>query len=261
MPFVQLPASAGGARIAYDETGPDAGTAVLHLHGGWGAALYPCDAQATGLRDRARLITPVRSGYGASTPLAELAPGFHQRAAAETLAVLDALDIEQAVLWGHSDGAVIAVHAALQAPGRVAGVVLEALHLIADKPGSRAFFTDTAEDPAWVGQRAAAVLAAEHGDRWRSVLQMNARAWLELADRLPAPADLYEGRLGEIAAPVLIVHGRQDPRTEPGELEAICAALPDASRTILDGAGHSPHSERDAAPAVAQAIAAFVAGV
>ena len=262
MPFLQLPAAAGGARIAYDETGADSGPAVLHLHGGWGAALYPCDVQATALRDRARLITPVRSGYGASTPLPELAPGFHRQAAAETIAVLDALEIERAVLWGHSDGAVIAAHAALQAPGRVTGVVLEALHLIADKPGSRAFFRDTAEDPSWVGERAAAILAADHGaDRWRSVLQMNARAWLELAERLPAPADLYEGRLGEIAAPVLIVHGKGDPRTEPGELDAICAALPDASRTILDGAGHSPHSERDAAPAVAQSIAAFVDAV
>ncbi len=262
MPFVQLPASAGGARIAYDETGPDGRAVVLHLHGGWGAALYPCDAQAAALRGRARLITPVRSGYGASTPLAELAPGFHERAAAETLAVLDELELEQAVLWGHSDGAVIAVHVALLAPGRVTGVVLEALHLIADKPGSRAFFTDTVEDPAWIGGRAAAVLAADHGaDRWRSVLQMNARAWLGLAERLPAPADLYEGRLGEIAAPVLIVHGRQDPRTEPGELEAICAALPAASSTILDGAGHSPHSEGGAAPAVAQSIAAFVSAV
>ena len=262
MPFLQLPAAAGGARIAYDETGADSGPAVLHLHGGWGAALYPCDAQATALRDRARLIMPVRSGYGASTPLAELTSGFHRQAAAETIAVLDALEIERAVLWGHSDGAVIAAHAALQAPGRVTGVVLEALHLIADKPGSRAFFSDTAEDPSWVGERAAAILAADHGaDRWRSVLQMNARAWLELAERLPAPADLYEGRLGEIAAPVLIVHGKGDPRTEPGELDAICAALPDASRTILDGAGHSPHSERDAAPAVAQSIAAFVSDV
>ena len=262
MPFLQLPAADGGARIAYDETGADSGPAVLHLHGGWGAALYPCDVQATALRDRARLITPVRSGYGASTPLPELAPGFHRQAAAETIAVLDALEIERAVLWGHSDGAVIAAHAALQAPGRVTGVVLEALHLIADKPGSRAFFSDTAEDPSWVGERAAAILAADHGaDRWRSVLQMNARAWLELAERLPAPADLYEGRLGEIAAPVLIVHGKGDPRTEPGELDAICAALPDASRTILDGAGHSPHSERDAAPAVAQSIAAFVDAV
>ncbi len=235
---------------------------VLHLHGGWGGALYPVTAQAAALAPVAQLLAPVRSGYGDAAPLDELAPGFHQRAAAETLAVMDARQIERAVLWGHSDGAVIAVHAALMAPDRVTGVVLEALHLIADKPGSRAFFTDTATDPSWVGERAAAILAAEHGaDRWGGVLQMNARAWLELAVRLPAPADLYGGRLGDLAPPVLVVHGGEDPRTEPGELEAILAALPGARRTVLAGAGHSPHSERDHAQPVAESIAAFVADV
>ena len=197
MPSVDLRAAAGGVHIAYTDEG--AGPAVVFLHGGWGAALYPVTAQAAALAGRARLLVPTRSGYGRSTPLTEFAPGFHERAAAETLAVLDALGIGRAVLWGHSDGAVIAAHAALQAPGRVAGVVLEALHLYGDKPGSHRFFADTAEDPDWVGERAAAILAGEHGaDRWRGVLRMNARAWLDLRRRLPRPADLYGGRLGAI---------------------------------------------------------------
>jgi pimeloyl-ACP methyl ester carboxylesterase len=261
MPSVELDAAAGGANIAYTDEG-GSGPAVAYLHGGWGVFLYPVSVQAAALRGRARLVVPTRSGYGASTPLAELAPGFHERAAVETIAVLDALGIERAVLWGHSDGAVIAVHAALQAPGRVAGVVLEALHLYGDKPASHRFFADTAEDPGWIGERAAAILATEHGaGRWRDVLQMNALAWLDLARRLPQPADLYDGRLGDVAPPVLIVHGREDARTEPGELDAICAALPGARQLVLDGAGHSPHSERAAADEVARELAAFVADV
>jgi len=261
MPSVQLGAAAGDARIAYDDHGGD-GPAVVFLHGGWGADLYPVRVQADALKGRARLVAPTRSGYGASTPLAELAPGFHRRAAAETLAVLDALGIERAVLWGHSDGAVIAVHAGLTAPDRVAGIVLEALHLYGDKPGSHRFFADTAEDPGWVGERAGAILAAEHGaDRWRGVLQMNARAWLDLAERLPRPADLYGGRLGELEPPVLVVHGREDPRTEPGELDAICAALPGARQLLPAAGGHSPHSERAVADEVTAALAEFVADV
>ena len=207
MPFVQLP---GGRRpIAYDEAGRGPGPAVLHLHGGWGAALYPCDVQAAALRDRARLITPVRSGYGASTPLPELAPGFHQRAAAETIAVMDALDIERAVLWGHSDGAVIAVHAALQAPGRVAGVVLEALHLIADKPGSRAFFTRHGRGSV-VGRR------ARGGDSGRRSRRRPVA--LRAADERPGVARArgaaagsrrpVRGPAGRDRPPVLVVHGK-----------------------------------------------------
>ena len=90
---------------------------------------------------------------------------------------------------------------------------------------------------------------------------MNARAWLDLARRLPQPADLYGGRLGEVAAPVLVVHGGEDPRTEPGELAAICAALPGARHVVLPGAGHSPHSERAVADEVAGELAAFVGDV
>ena len=104
------------------------------------------------------------------------------------------------------------------------------------------------------------MLAAEHGaDRWRSVLQMNARAWLELAERLPAPADLYEGRLGEIAAPVLIVHGSGDPRTEPGELEAICAALPERRGRSWTAPATARTASATRRRGRRQSIAAFVA--
>jgi pimeloyl-ACP methyl ester carboxylesterase len=41
---------------------------------------------------------------------------FHRRAAAETILFLDALGIERAVLWGHSDGAVISAMTGLAAP-------------------------------------------------------------------------------------------------------------------------------------------------
>jgi len=54
---------------------------------------------------------------------------------------------------------------------------------------------------------------------------------------------LYGGRLREITAPVLIVHGRLDPRTEPGEMDDVIVQLPHAEVHILDQGMHSPHTE------------------
>ena len=55
--------------------------------------------------------------------------------------------------------------------------------------------------------------------------------------------------------PTLVIHGARDPRTEPGELDALRAALGDASArfAILPEGGHSPHSERATADEVTRA--------
>jgi pimeloyl-ACP methyl ester carboxylesterase len=72
------------------------------------------------------------------------------------------------------------------------------------------------------------------------------------------PATLYQGRLTEIRAPTLFIHGRLDPRTEPGELEAVREQLPNAEMRILDEGYHSPHSEVATADSVTQIATEFL---
>ena len=91
-----------------------------------------------------------------------------------------------------------------------------------------------------------------------------------------AGGDLYDGRLGELRVPTLVIHGARDPRTEPGELEGMRAALTHGARSaatsvgaaagcdrprrvaalrqcvILPEGGHRPHSERATADDVTQ---------
>jgi len=113
-------------RLRFRESG--CGLPLVFLHGGWGYRAYPFDRQIAALERAHRVLVPDRTGYGGSGVLAAQEPDFQARAAVETLAFLDALGIERATLWGHSDGAVIALLAAIAAPGRVDRVVAEATH-------------------------------------------------------------------------------------------------------------------------------------
>jgi pimeloyl-ACP methyl ester carboxylesterase len=154
---------------------------------------------------------------------------------------------------------VIAANAALAAPERVAAVVLEALHYDRRKAGSRAFFEGQV-DPTTLDPPVVARLREDHGEGyWREVVRMEAEAWLDILASTDDPAgDLYGGRLGELTVPALVLHGSEDPRTEPGELDAVRRLLPQAVFHVLTGAKHSPHNERAFAGESARIVRSFL---
>ena len=218
------------------------GPVVTILHGGWGYEAYPFDRVLSALQAHHRVVAPDRLGYGRSDRVPDLPDGFHQAMAEETVLALDALGIETAVLWGHSDGAVVAAWTAILFPDRVRALVLEALHYFADKPSSLEFFRAAVASPERYGEATTAALARDHGESWRDVVAAGGRAWLRILERgARGEPDLYGGRLGEVRCPTLLLHGRRDPRTEPGEIEAVLRALPAARLELLD-TGHSPHT-------------------
>ena len=240
--------------IHYREFG--SGKPLVFLHGGWGYGVYPFDEQIKAFQKDYRILIPDRSGYGRSTRVAEPMPlDFHQHAAEETLAFLNALGIERAVFWGHSDGSVISAKIGMAAPERCECLILEAFHLLKKKPGSRAFFERFAARPEELGEETKRLLAADHGERWPEVLRRNCTVWFEIADAVKREdEDLYDGGLGGIRVPTLFLHGSLDPRTEPGEMERVRKELPGAMMKFVGNGKHSPHSE-EAAFAECNAIA------
>ena len=263
MPFVELktsPHADGVSPVSIHYRDVGSGPPLVFLHGGWGYGVYPIDRQIDALSSRVRFLIPNRSGHGRSTPFAGPLPlDFHRRAAEETLLVLDALGIERAFFWGHSDGAVIAAMIGLRAPERCQRLLLEAFHFYRNKPAShQVFFQRFADHPEEVGGKVQTLLAADHGEEnWQHVVRRNCRVWLELAAAAVASnqdpsnqdrpnQDLYNGHLGELRVPVTFMHGRGDPRTEPDELERACAALPRAEMRYVETGRHSPHSEEAA---------------
>ncbi|HUE39714.1 MAG TPA: alpha/beta hydrolase [Candidatus Binatia bacterium] len=232
MPHVDIPSG----RIWYDEAG--AGAPLVCLHSGWGRAAMPFDDAASVLESSHRLIFPDRHGYGRSTPLDELPVGYHRDAAVDLADFLDALAIDRAILWGHSDGAITAALFAADHPERTSALVLEAIHFHRAK--SREFFERFVDDPdslpAYVIER----LRADHGDRWRTVIRMHSRVWLEFH---AIGGDFYEGKLESIRCPVMLLDGAGDPHTAPSEVEELARHLPHATLQPVSQGGHSPHSE------------------
>lgn len=263
MPFISLdesPLSPGTfpVKIHYRDYG--SGRPLVFLHGGWGYQVYPFDSQIEVLADQFRIVIPDRTGYGQSMRLETMPADFHGRAAVETIRLLEALGVERPILWGHSDGAVIAAMMGLRSPELCAGIILEAFHYYRFKPGSREFFETMSRDPRGLGERVCGVLSTEHGeDYWQKLIINNGSAWLQLADESSDPKhDLYNGKLSGLGVPTLVIHGSRDPRTEPGELEAVRRELPKARFEILDDAGHSPHSPSSSAQECARVAADFL---
>ena len=230
------------ARIAYREFGSGTAAPLVFLHGGWGYDVYPFDSQIATLAANRRIVIPDRSGYGESASLDTLPSDFHDRAAEETLAVLDTLGLERPILWGHSDGAIIALRIALARPDRVSAVVAEAVHFFRRKPGSASFFENVIANPAST-----------------PIMQAHARAWRRIGEEATSPRDdFYGGRLGTLSTPALVVHGGRDPRTERGEIDALRRAAPQIVVRNFADAGPSTNSELASAAAVTAAAARFL---
>jgi len=266
LPFIELQGSAlagdiSPVRIHYREYGN--GFPLIYLHGGWGYQVYPFDRQIAELKNDFRIIIPDRAGYGRSTKLSRFPFALHSAACEETIAFLDRLEVPEFVLWGHSDGAIIGANVAIKTPERVKALIMEATHYDRHKPKSRAFFTNLVVNPEVFGESVIAKLVEDHGaDYWRQVLNMEGQVWLDILDNADRPEfDLFENRLANLSVPTMLLHGEQDPRTEPGELEAIHRLVPAARLAIIPDGKHSPHSERLASDASTMAAKVFLSNL
>ncbi|MEM7709393.1 MAG: alpha/beta fold hydrolase [Pseudomonadota bacterium] len=165
---------------------------------------------------------------------------------------LRALAPAGAVLAGLSIGAQIAMAAALDAPGRFAGLVLADT---APRIGSVASYADRA---ARVRADGLAPFAADQVRRWFSLAFAARRPDVVAGARhalTNQPVDGYLAACRAIGAcdltdalprldlPVLCLGGSEDVSTPPNALHRLATDLPDATCTIVDGVGHMPSVE------------------
>lgn len=131
-------------------------------------------------------------------------------------------------------------------PDRVAGPVADLLAALSSGDSGRAAALLARMAPATGPATPGAGTARDRGDA--------------LVRRFAATRGFdTRGALGAVVAPVLVVHGREDPTVPLEDVLAMTAELPDADLLLLSGAGHAWENE---VPARAAAqISAFLRAV
>jgi pimeloyl-ACP methyl ester carboxylesterase len=235
-------------RLYYEDLGQ--GLPVVLLHHAT-ASSRSWRRQVPLLAQRFRVITYDRPGFGRSPALMPWPQDYLDHDVLDLVAMLDGLDIEQASLVGHSDGATIALLAAARHPERVRCVVAEAPHVFVDRTTCPAA---VAEFQALVrcSPTLQAALARDHGERALAVIDRWADRWLDPAFWSWNVA----GELSQVTCPVLVIHGQQDEYFPVEHAEAVAQGVGNGQLWLVPGAGHMPHGE--AAQAFNQRLLAFL---
>jgi pimeloyl-ACP methyl ester carboxylesterase len=261
--------TSGSALLAAESTG--SGPDVLLVHAGvtdqrgW--------AHVVDALPRHRCLTYDARGYGRTTYEPE--DGWSQ--VTDAVAVLDAYDVERAVVIGASMGGKTSIDLALLHPERVRALVLIG-PAISGAPEPSYEPEVVALDDAWEAAEA-------RGDR-AAINALEARVWLDgptaPEGRVSGPArelfmemnghalDAAEpgerhedaaawGRLGEIAVPVLLMVGEHDLRYIKENCAHAVRSIAGARLVELPGVAHLPHLEND--ERTLAEIAAFVAAL
>lgn len=253
------------------------GRPVVLLHGIPGSAgiWHPVRDR---LQTEHRVVVPDLVGFGPAAGHPDLS-ALRAPAQADALArLLDELGIRDAVLVGHDFGGPVALQVLEQRPDLVAGLVLLATNAFPDTPIP--FPLSTVTWPV-IGPLLARVafsrpslrvmtrmmtgtprVALDRGvyvgdrEQGRSIRLIFTDALAHLAERYASfPATMAATRV-----PVAVVWGDRDPFFPVDQARRTAEAFPDATLSVLEGAGHALPEERpDEVADVAAAVAATAA--
>jgi pimeloyl-ACP methyl ester carboxylesterase len=267
--FVQ----AGNVELFIQEMGPADGQAILFIHG---------TAAWSGLW-RETLIPLAEAGYRCIA--IDIPPfGFSERPATQSydnasqaariVALMDALQIDHAILFGHSFGGGATLETALTIPNRLDALILEdvgALNIDAQaidtrpNPAVRFFLgtplvrnpvlASTATNPLFTKTLISAMILdpADATEEKIKILQQplvlkDATAtlgdWLQSVLRTQEPSlTSYRGNYRSLTMPTLILWGDSDTVIPVQQGEYLQRLMPNAELTVMKGVNHIPHLE------------------
>ncbi len=249
-----------GLELSYAAQGNAGGTPLILLHGytdSW-RSYGPLMAE---LPASLRVIAVSQRGHGDSSKPETYAVGDF---AADVAALCDRLDIDNAVVVGHSMGSLVASRFAIDHPDRVAGLVLiGAFKCGSGNPAIAGLWRDVAAltDPVnerFVHEFQASTLARSVSPAFLTTviaesLKVPARVWRGALR--PLMETDFSGELNRVRARAVVIWGADDPLTDRAEQQTL-ASLIGGRLIVHQGIGHSPHWEDP--QRVAAEVMAFV---
>ena len=259
--FVQV----RGLQVHYEEAGQGEPVWVL-LHG-FGASVFSWREVIEPLAETGRVIPFDRPAFGLTArPMPGEWGGENpygtEAQVALTVALLDQLGVDRAVLVGNSAGGTVALLTALQHPERVQALVLvdAAIYTRGGAPG---WLRPLLATPQL--RRLGPLLLRTFPARGEALIRL---AWHDPAKITPEVLDgyrkplrvenwdraLYElmlatevpdlaGRLPEVRVPVLVMTGDDDRIVPTAESIRLAEELPNARLVVLPSCGHVPQEE------------------
>lgn len=247
------PVDAG--ELYYTVTG--GGPALVFIHAGI-ADQTMWDTQVEHFAPRFRVIRYDTRGFGQTR---SQPTSYSNRQ--DLRALLDHLQVEQAILVGCSRGGQIALDFTLEYPGRVS-----TLALVGSAPGGFEAAGTDEENAVFE-----AMEQAERAGDWERVIEMDLRAWIDGFERVgQADANLRErirsilkhtysvhtaieitaipleppavGRLGEIKVPFLTIVGDLDESYAQTASRYMAQQIAGARQVVMVGTAHLPNMEQ-----------------
>jgi pimeloyl-ACP methyl ester carboxylesterase/putative sterol carrier protein len=276
MDIDQVDVDADGIRVSTYVFGNPLGSPILMLHGlgGTKVSLAPLFSR---LAPTHRLIVPDLPGHGETEkPKTDYTPRWYARVARK---LMDAVEVERAVVLGNSLGGRVALEMAVRAPSRVRGLVL----LAPAVPGfriqpvlgfMRVIPTEVGRIPFPLRERWMQVAVRRlFGDPsvlpdegYQAAADEFIRVYRDPAARMAffgslrhlvteAPKPFW-AQMRKVRVPALLVWGTADRLVPVRLAPRLAEAMPRSELMVLDGAGHVPQFE--ATEAVLERMVPFV---
>lgn len=227
----------------------------LVLISGLGYTLWQWHRMVPYLAERFQVIVFDNRGVGQSDKPA--GPYTAQMLAADTVGLLEALNIEKAVILGHSMGGFVAQAMALDFPQRVEKLILCSTNFggprhVPVTPEAMKVLTDVTSDPLTRFKNGLAVSTApgwaegnpkmiEEWVAWRvanPIEPVHYQAQMTIGLGLMSETAAFEDKLPRLNVPTLILFGAHDKVVPPANADLLAQKIAGSQTVIFPDAGH-----------------------